>query len=151
MSRDNIQTVTNSDESATDQDFKSVTGTDVDLGAGLVKRTLDVFVRGFTFAVGFLMPTQEVPIETFATSVESSITAASGFTISAVTDQKLLIVQLHVSGIWYWGTDTGTVPTGLNAVRFGSVDKLVLNNMNTDIIIAPLSITGDVTIIKGSP
>ncbi len=101
--------------------------------------------------VGPLVKTTERPLTNFPTpTVETGITAAAGFIITAITDQKWLLVQLHISGIWYWSTDTSTVPTRITGNEFGSISQLELENMNTDIIIAPESITGDVTISKGS-
>jgi hypothetical protein len=83
------------------------------------------------------------------TTVQSGITAASGFIITVATDQEALLVQPQDDQEWFWSTDTGSAPTASTGVRFKKSYPITLNNWAQSIIVAPASTTGAVTIVKG--
>lgn len=141
MGRDNINTVTSSASNATDQDQTPVTGTDVG-----PKRALDANLINPTSSP---VNTNQVNVTNAVTSVETGITAASGFIVLAVTDQEYLKIEPQSGGQWFYSFNLAAVPTVTNGHKFTKHSPFSRNNIKQDIRIAPSSTTGDVTITKG--
>jgi len=137
--RNAIDTVTGA---ATDQNFTPVTGTDVG-----TKRALDSYNRN---PASDPSNVNQVNLKNSTLAAQASITVASGFVVSAVTDQEALLIQPVLDNQeWYWSTTTGAAPTSATGIMFRRSLPLVLNNWEQDIIIAPASSTATAVIVKG--
>jgi hypothetical protein len=91
------------------------------------------------------------PITSWTDASQTSVTAASGYTIAANANRKTILLQPRTTVVWYWIEGT-TVPTasngGVGFRSYGQQDFLEIRT-SAQITIAPASGTVGITIKLG--